>query len=673
LNTFLKFSRVSASLVLLVLAGFYATLSTAQHAWHAIGPDGGDARSLASVPGSPDHLYLGTANSTIYESTDGGSLWKRLARLDPADDLVVAHIVLDRANPARIFVAGWRFDKPEGGLYISRDGGHNWSQVEALRNRMIFALVQAPSNPNILVAGTLEGVYRSDDAGASWTLISPLGSQEIHEVESIAVNPVNPEIIYAGTWHLPWRTTDGGKHWESIKQGVIEDSDVFSIIVDPVSPGIVYASACSGIYKSENAGDLFHKVQGIPSTARRTRKLKQDPMNRETVYAGTTEGLYKTTDGGKNFERVTGPDVIVNDVWIDPENTSRVLLATDRSGVLASNDGGVSFTASNRGFSTRRVEALLVDEHDPERVLAGVVNDKTYGGAFVSTDGGAEWKQAAEGLDGRDIFSLSQASDGTVAAGTNSGVFVLAKDATTWAPRNAIVNSVTRQVTQVVRGKRITTEKTVQDKPRELASRVSALDVSQDVWVAATASGLYTSHDQGTGWQGGPAAGMSDFRTVAAHGASMAAAFGAVLVVSDDAGQTWMPVAVPVKVTHVYRVAFSADGVLWMGTRQGVYFSRDEGRTWMWLERLPLVDVSGLSYDARQGRILASSHGSDFIYAIDAKSLSWTWQRTGFPIFLVRQGSDGLLAASLTDGVLAEHAPAQEQASQSMAGKGSQQ
>ncbi len=90
----------------------------------------------------------------------------------------------------------------------------------------------------------------------------------------------------------------------------------------------------------------------------------------------------------------------------------------------------------------------------------------------------------------------------------------------------------------------------------------------------------------------------------------------------------------------------------------------------MWLQRLPLQDVSGLTYDARQGRILASSRGSDFIYAINAKSFTWTWQRTGFPLFLVRQGSEGLLAASLTDGVLAEHAPAQEQTNQSMAGNG---
>ena len=134
----------------------------------------------------------------------------------------------------------------------------------------------------VFIAGTLKGVYRSDDSGQHWKQISPAGSNEIHEVESIAIDPVDPNTIYAGTWHLPWKTTDGGATWRNIKQGVIDDSDVFSIIIDPKAPTVVYASACSGIYKSENAGEIFRKQQGIPNTARRTRVLMQDPMNAAT-------------------------------------------------------------------------------------------------------------------------------------------------------------------------------------------------------------------------------------------------------------------------------------------------------------------------------------------------------------------------------------------------------
>jgi photosystem II stability/assembly factor-like uncharacterized protein len=207
----------------------------AQKPWTVIGPDGGDARAFAAVPGQPEHLYMGATGSWIYESTDRGASWRRLSKLDAADDLILDHIVVDAAHPATIFVAAWKLDEPGGGLWVSRDAGRSWSAVEGLRGKSIRAFAQAPSDPKMLFAGTLEGVYRSSDAGATWSQISPAGSREIHEIESLAIDPTNPQIIYAGTWHLPWKTADGGAHWHNIKQGVIDDSDVFSIIVDRLS------------------------------------------------------------------------------------------------------------------------------------------------------------------------------------------------------------------------------------------------------------------------------------------------------------------------------------------------------------------------------------------------------------------------------------------------------
>ena len=416
----------------------------AQSPWTVVGPDGGDARSLEAVTGDPNHLYMGTTNSWIYESTDKGASWHRLARLDKSNSLVIDDIVVDPGNPSLIYAAAWKLDRPDGGLWISHDSGKTWTSNAGMEGQSIRAFAQAPSDPKILVAGTLKGVFRSNDAGVSWRLISPAESREIHEVESIAIDPSNPDVVYAGTWHLPWKTSNGGNSWQNIKQGLIDDSDVFSIIIDPEKPNIVYASACSGIYKSGNGGGLFKKIQGIPATARRTRVLKQDPVHRDTVYAGTTEGLYKTTDAGKTFKRMTGPDVIINDVFIDPRNPERVLLATDRSGVLASDDAGVTFKDSNHGFSARKVEALLVDPANSSHVYAGVVNDKTYGGVFVSDDSGSHWKHIAEGLDGRDVFVLAQSADGTVLAGTNSGIFAL--DADAWKPKNTIANTLAKPV-----------------------------------------------------------------------------------------------------------------------------------------------------------------------------------------------------------------------------------
>lgn len=628
-----------------------AQAATPSAPWIPIGPDGGDARALTAAPGQPRHLYLGTTTGLIYESLDQGASWHRLSRLDPADDLVVDHIQFNPLDPTTIYAAAWKFDRPEGGLWISHDAGKSWAESPGLKGQSIRAFAQAPSDPRTMFAGTLQGVYRSSDAGQSWNLISPPGSQEIHEVESLAIDPTDPNIVYAGTWHLAWKTTDGGAHWNNIKQGVIDDSDVFSIIIDPSHQNVLYLSACSGIYKSENAGALFHKIQGIPATARRTRVLHQDPVHPDTVYAGTTEGLYKTTDAGRTFKRMTEPNVIVNDVFVDPSNPERVLLATDRSGVLSTRDTAMHFEPANAGLSMRKVEALLIDRQNPTRVYAGVVNDKEYGGVFASSDGG--WKQVSSGLEGRDVFTLAQSADGHILAGTGSGIFELGAEGS-WRPANTIANTAARAVPQVVRGKHVTVEKKVKEPTRQFTGRVYAMDLSGEVWVAATSSGLFTSKDKGATWQGGPVMGFGDYTSVACSAAVIAASRSDGILWSNDQGQTWWPMGIPTAVTRVYRVAFSSDGTLWIGSREGVYFTRDKGKTWMWVHRLPLVDVSDLYYEASQNRILISSRGSDFIYSIDAKTLDWTWRRTGFKLYLVRAQGDRVFAASLVDGVLTE-------------------
>jgi len=624
----------------------------AQTAWNAVGPAGGDARAFAAVPGQSSHLYLGTTNSWIYESLDRGATWRRLARLGPSDDLVFDNIVVDAANPATIFAAAWRIGLPGGGMWLSRDSGNSWKAVDGLRGQSIRAFTQAPSNPQMLFAGTLDGVFRSIDAGISWQLISPPASKEIHEVESLAVDPVHPDIVYAGTWHLPWKTSDGGKNWKSIKQGVIEDSDVFSIILDAANPRTLYLSACSGIYKSDSGGDLFHKIEGIPEDARRTRVLMQDPNNHQAVYAGTTEGLYKTTDNGRTFKILTNPDVIVNDVFVDPTDSNRVLLATDRGGVLASNDAGATFSASNTGFSERKVDALLVDRSDPARIYAGVVNDKAYGGVFVTLNGGASWAQIADGLDGRDVFALAQAPDGTVLAGTSHGIFALVQNLAAgvsphWEPRNAIASSSSKPA----QGKKSRTGAT------EIDGRVGALDLNGDTWLASTNLGLFTSKDQGATWQGGPVMDSGEYQSVAALGSTMVAARPDGMVLSTDAGQSWMPMQLPGTLTRIHRIAFAPDGTLWLGAREGVYYSQNHGKSWMWIERLPFRDVDDLSYDARLQRLFVASHSSDQIYSIDPKTMTWKWGRTGFKLGLVRSAGDRMVAASLYDGVLLEPAP----------------
>src|SRR4051794_36023492 len=405
---------------LLVMAlGLVSTSLLASGSWQALGPDGGDARSLAYDSHNPDHLLLGTSTGQLFVSDDAGHNWARFARLG-GDDYVLDHISIDPQNSKHIYVSAWSLSSQQiGDLFRTRDGGKKWESLAGMHGKSIRAMAVFHGNSKILVVGALDGVFRSNDGGDSWERISPANHADIKNIESIAIDPKDPNTVYAGTWHLAWKTSNGGTSWEQIKKGMIDDSDVFSVIVDHDNPSVVFASACSGIYKSETGGGLFTKIQGIPFSARRTRVLKQDPTNENIVYAGTTEGLWKTMDLGKTWKRVSNPEVVVNDVMVDPRDSNHVLLATDRSGVMASTDGTQNWSASNHGYAHRYVSALLADAKEADTFYVGVVNDREYGGVFYTRDAGKTWLQRSAGLGGRDVFALKQASNGTLIAGTN--------------------------------------------------------------------------------------------------------------------------------------------------------------------------------------------------------------------------------------------------------------
>jgi photosystem II stability/assembly factor-like uncharacterized protein len=639
--------------------------------WLPFGPDGGDARAFASDPHDHSHLYLGTLTGWIYESRDGGGTWRRLALVGQRDNLALDSMVVDSTNPKRVLVGAWVLGSAEGGLYISNDGGTSWESNADMRGQSIRALSAASSDPKTMVAGTLKGVYRSTDSGDHWQLISPEGSMEIHEVESVAIDPANPQIIYAGTWHLPWKTTDGGANWTSIKQGVIEDSDVFSIIVDPKDSNVVYASACSGIYKSQNGGEKFLKVQGIPSTARRTRVLMQDPQNLNIVFAGTTEGLFRTGDSGATWIRTTGPEVIVNDVYIDPSNTNRILMATDRGGVLASNDGGYSFIPSNNGFSARQITSYIGDVTQPATIYVGVVNDKAWGGVFVSDNGGLTWSQKSAGLNGQDVFSLGQASDGTVVAGTGHGIYRLrgelwsrvnnvslsehegtepAAEKKTAAP---VKSAGARHAGKARRG---AAKRATEAAPtRGFDANVNAIARSGDTLYAATSAGMLLSVTAGESWKRIVGPEMQDWSFVAAAKSWVLAATLRSAVLSSDGGEKWEPVTLPATLEQLAAVAVDDAGGLWVAGREGVFVSQDRGATWQSLKNFPIRDVNSLFYDEPSQQMLITANNKNTIaFAVHLPDLAVHYWNTGWHLRLVRPVGDHLVGATLFDGVVVQ-------------------
>lgn len=652
--------------VLVVMVWMSAVLA-AEQSWQPVGPDGGNVRSLAIDPKDPDRIFLGTSAGNLYLSTDKGASWSRFARPGNAgDEMVMDHIIIDPSDSRKIFAAAWNAQLPnsDGDLYHSKDTGKTWEIVADLHGKSLRALSISASNPKILVVGALDGIYRSRDGGHDFERISPANHAEIKNIESIAIDPVNPDVIYAGTWHLPWKTEDGGQTWHSIKKGVIDDSDVFSIVIDPSQPANLFISACSGIYRSDSAGELFRKIQGIPYSARRTRMLQMDPTDHNVVYAGTTEGLWKTTDAGVTWKHMTGSNIIINDVLVDPRNSLRILLATDRSGVLASDDGGVTFTASNRGFTHRQAAALLVDHSNSALLYAGVLNDKEYGGVFVSSDAGLTWKQTSDGLDGRDVFVLRQAADNSLVAGTDHGLFILPPNAARWIPRDLPSSKPPSQLPAQLPKKNAVRAASA----GELAPRINVLELASERWFAATSKALFVSSDSGKSWHAESLPGVGVPVSISVAGRVVAIAGRNTVAVSVSGGESWLPAKTLEADFDINSVAVDNSGDVWLAARTGLFRSTDAGDSWKKVSSLRLASIQAVQFDDENHRILVTSGNSINVFESGDNARTWNAISAGWRVRNLRVSRGRLMGTTAFDGVVIQ--PEVNAAANSISGSG---
>ena len=407
--------------------------------WAMTGPMGGDVRSLEIDPIDPQHLLLGTIDGQIYRSTDGAKNWSRVVNFN-RPGLYIDHIIIDPRDSRTAYVAAHKHKEP-GGFFKTTDGGETWREAADLKGEALHSLTQSPTNPDLLVVGSNRGVYRSADAGETWTKYETSAYPDIRNVESLAIDPRNDDHLYVGTWHLPWKTEDGGKTWKSIKTGMIDDSDVFAIEVDQKTPDHVIASACSGIYESKNAGATWRKVQGIPSQSRRTRDIMQHPSHPEIIFAGTTEGFWRSADGGDSWKLVTSRQLEINAIAVHPREPQTVYIGTNNYGVMISRDGGKNFVPSNEGFSGRRAYAVVPDREQPGRFYAATINTATGGGFFfVSNDGGETWRPSMRNMPNRLIaYSILQdrGDANVIYLGTNLGLYRSTDRGASWAPVSA--------------------------------------------------------------------------------------------------------------------------------------------------------------------------------------------------------------------------------------------
>lgn len=434
--------RISYAALLVTIINICALIGFGQvssenheRVWQLTGPFGGDVSALATHPKNPDIILLGTSDGQLYRSNDGGEIWRRIRPGIQANGFMVTSIRFDREVHDTLYVGVKAVtaigEQTKGGsLYMSEDGGQSWREFEGMHGKAVRNLSQSPKNGNVIVAATLDGVYRTADRGRSWERITPVNDSELRGFHSVAIDPRDENHIYVGTHHLPWKTLDGGKNWSragSKETGMLDDSDIFAIHIDESNPDVVLMSACSGIYRSLDASSKWTKIQGIPYTSRRTHVIYQHPTRPEMIFAGTTEGLWISTDHGKpeSWRLVTSQQLVINAVVVHPDRPERVFLGTEDNGILVSIDGGETYQPSNAGFINRQVRAVLADRSQHGRIYAGVIFDSSNGGLFISEDGGMTWRQSMNGMGVRDVYSIHQDenSPATIYAGTNHGLF----------------------------------------------------------------------------------------------------------------------------------------------------------------------------------------------------------------------------------------------------------
>ena len=312
---------------------------------------------------------------------------------------------------------------PGGGVWKTTSGGATWKPIfDDQHVASIGDIAIAPSNSNVIIVGTGEqtagdGVYRSNDAGATWTNI---GLKDSRFIATVIIDPRNPNIIVVGVLGHPilgvgapsenrgvYKTTDGGKTWT--KTLYKDDmAGVSNMTADPDNPRILYAALWkpfdfragppdshaqdSWIYKSTDEGATWKPVaeDGLPSTPRGRVGLAVAPGTKgQRIFAIMEPGLFRSDDGGAHWRQITKDPRITGNlyicrVYVDPKNPDMVFVM--QTTTYRSTDGGQNFTAYKGAPGGDDYHVLWIDPQNSQRMILGVDQ-----GATISLDGGLTW------------------------------------------------------------------------------------------------------------------------------------------------------------------------------------------------------------------------------------------------------------------------------------------
>jgi photosystem II stability/assembly factor-like uncharacterized protein len=345
--------------------------------WRSIGPfRGGRVVAVAGVPSQPYVYYMGGTGGGVWKTVDGGLTW-----LPVADEYLgagsIGGIAVAPSDPNVVYVATGETcirgnTSPGDGMYRSTDAGKTWTHIGLRDGGQIGEVRVHPTNPDIVYAAVLghvfgpnetRGVYRSTNGGATWERV--LYRDENTGAIDIVLDPNNPRIIYAALWQarrMPWGMESGG-------------------------PG-------SGLFKSTDGGDTWTEISrasGLPEGTLGRIGIAVSPANSDRVWAiveADDGGVFRSDDAGETWRRVNEDRSLRQRAWYythiyaDPQNENTVYVLN--TGFYKSTDGGRTYETIRTPHGDNH--DLWIDPNNPLRMIEG--ND---GGTNVTYNGGNSW------------------------------------------------------------------------------------------------------------------------------------------------------------------------------------------------------------------------------------------------------------------------------------------